>query len=391
MKIPPIEFEDEWLPESFLSILNITRDETSWNRLLCYFLNPTISPFRTKIIERFLNKLKENKKLDIENFDLENVKIERENLTPNNNQLDILIKSSTWFIWIELKVDSKEGDQQTIRYFKDDYLSKYDRKENYEHHEYIYIAPPGNEPESDEFQHVTWKNIVNWLDIEWEEDEVGKKQLDIFLHSIEYELGLDETKTKKRGIKYLNYWYENSETLNKLENLRKNFKNLVEGYSMGKKNRGIKPWWEPFLENPPERWNENWNVNKESKWGQIYLTRWKIDENEPPLHLEHYPNKKEHFKNGMLNMHFHWEPSGQFTKELREEIRSKIKSSNEMIDLLDKYSISVKDKSDKVILKKEYRFEIDENPIKSRTKVLRSAFDEFEPATQKIDEFIQSY
>lgn len=391
--LPSIEFKDQWLPDSFLSVLDMELDETSWNRLLHYFLNPKTSPFNTLFIENFLYKLREYNKIGIDRFDFENITVKREEPTPENNQIDIIIKSTDWFIWIELKVDSKEGDKQTKRYFKDNYLGKTDRKENYDQQEYLYIAPPGNEPKCDEFQHVTWRKIINWIDLEEEKNEIGKKQLDIFLHAIEYELGVNENMVKEKCKKYLEYWNDNADKLRKLEKIRKKFEQLIEDYSTGERNYGIEPWWDSFLENPPESWNHKWNVKTTSRYGQIYLDDWESwkDMYGLSIHLEHHPHSQSDFKNGKLKMELHCETYSSINsnaRELRKAIRKEIDSSTELEDLADQNNINIKNRG-KVFFKKEYIFQVREEPIKNRTKSLRCAFDKFEPIAKKLNDIVQ--
>jgi len=74
--LPEFEYKDRWRPDSLLSVVKLGKDETSWNRMLNYFLDPIRSPFETDMLELFLEKLRDDGKIDIEDFDRDKIKQE---------------------------------------------------------------------------------------------------------------------------------------------------------------------------------------------------------------------------------------------------------------------------------------------------------------------------
>jgi len=87
-------------------------------------------------------------------------------------------------------------------------------------------------------------------------------------------------------------------------------------------------------------------------------------------------------------MELHCETHSPHARDFRKSIQNKIESSTELKDLAEKNSIKIKTRG-KVFFKKEYNFQVIEEPVKNRTETLRRAFNEFEPIGEKLNEILQ--
>jgi hypothetical protein len=113
-------------PKSMLQILASQRAEQKWNTLLTYFLDPSQPHgFGADLLKVFLDKTNQvtDDEIDYSHRDIEQVKVDTEVESPQNNRPDILIRASDeWFVCIEAKVGSSEGDRQTQRYVADTHI-----------------------------------------------------------------------------------------------------------------------------------------------------------------------------------------------------------------------------------------------------------------------------
>lgn len=113
-------------PKSTLRILGTTRSEQRWNRFLAYFLDPSEPHgFDADLLRSFLEMVQRETETDLEYFnrELQEIQVDTELTSPQNNRLDIAIRApGSWFIWAESKVDASEGRQQTERYIEDTHV-----------------------------------------------------------------------------------------------------------------------------------------------------------------------------------------------------------------------------------------------------------------------------
>lgn len=112
---------------------------------MTYFLEPSQPHgFDADLLKAFLDKAGQVTGDEIEYYhrDIEHVSVETEVRSPQNNQPDILIRApDEWFVCIESKVDSSEGDRQTERYVKDTHIGNELKDEHPEDGRY-YLFPP---------------------------------------------------------------------------------------------------------------------------------------------------------------------------------------------------------------------------------------------------------
>ena len=151
-------------PKTTLEILEKHYDEDHWNRLLRYFLDSKEPHgFDEAVLLQFLELVEE--RCDGFHFDryaVDEVDVQREVVTPNDNRADIIITyEQEWFIWIEMKVRSREGTNQTNRYVEDDYIgetlkSTFDEANRF----YVYLAPDRSTADADAFVNLDWTTLI---------------------------------------------------------------------------------------------------------------------------------------------------------------------------------------------------------------------------------------
>jgi hypothetical protein len=113
-------------PKPMLRILGSARSEQKWNTMLAYFLDPTQPHgFGADLLKAFLDRVGQvtDDEIDYYHRDIEQVTVDTEVTSPQDNRLDILIRvPDEWFVCIESKVDASEGNRQTQRYVEDTHI-----------------------------------------------------------------------------------------------------------------------------------------------------------------------------------------------------------------------------------------------------------------------------
>lgn len=92
-------------PKPMLRILGSSRAEQKWNTLLAYLLDPSQPHgFGADLLKVFLDKASQviDDEIDYYHRDIEQVSVDTEVESPQNNRPDILIRASgEWFVCIE--------------------------------------------------------------------------------------------------------------------------------------------------------------------------------------------------------------------------------------------------------------------------------------------------
>lgn len=266
--------EMEEPPPTTLQVLGRSRRETYWQRLLVYFLSPDEAHgLEDAVIEHVLTALSDRSDFDFDfsRLSLDNVQVEREVAT-GHGRPDIVIWSATdWFICFELKVDSTEGQDQTLRYVSVDAFDEIDLNKNDvpdDGHHYIYLAPEDVAgPDADEFTHISW----SWVSSELQSflsESYGEYpfrttvQLHDFADTIRSELTMTEYQENQREkVELAIDHYE--PMMEVLEALEDHVEDLI--------NR----WPDWFIERNPNGWNETWQARvTNNRYKTVYRDEW---------------------------------------------------------------------------------------------------------------------
>jgi hypothetical protein len=325
-------------PYTTLQILNRGHRERAWHKTLEYFIDPDKPHgFGTEVLDRFLSTIQEHEETDFRysEFNLENVRIESEVDTPHG-RIDLVVTSGQeWFLCVELKVESKEGTQQTERYVETENIGDV-TKEEFSDGSYIYISKEsGDSPSADEFADVSWKAIVKGFENILSESR-GRyparslAQLSDFVDTVKEETGMTEDTYEQEQRKKAKLYAEHQEAI---EEARDAFNHIVER----EQNR----WSERFVsEFELPSWDDEWNCDTGEK-GQIYMDNWRLNSNMNPtavtsadnrvqLHFVHLIRDEDALRDGRLIFETKW-PSGDeirdrfdewFTKKGEERVKS---------------------------------------------------------------------
>ena len=108
---------------NIFSILKMERLEVKTHSSFLYeLINPNGTHYQgDKYLRIFIDKV-----LEIDDFDFENVKVERETFTNTSRRIDFTIENKDYYIAIEMKIDATDQDNQLSDYFE--YAKKQDKK-----------------------------------------------------------------------------------------------------------------------------------------------------------------------------------------------------------------------------------------------------------------------
>lgn len=162
--------EAEEPPPTTLQILGRNRRERDWQQILVHLLSPDEAHGLDRaMLEHFLKSLADRDDLEytFSRFDLADVQVEQEIVTSRGRPDVVLWSSEDWFVCLELKVDSSEGDDQTRRYVEVESFRSIGLEKSEvppDGHHYVYLAPDdAPPPEADEFTHVSWEWVASEL------------------------------------------------------------------------------------------------------------------------------------------------------------------------------------------------------------------------------------
>lgn len=303
-------------PKPMLRILGSTRSEQTWNTLLAYFLDPSQPHgFGADLLKQFLDKATAVTDCDIEYYhrDLEQVTVETEVTSPQDNRLDIVIRvPERWFVCLECKVDASEGHRQTQRYIEDTHLGS-EPKERYPgNHHYLFLSKQYTaDSAADGFADIYWRDVVeafqNKLQVSRGQYPTRSvSQLDDFLSTVISVTNMaddDFEQTQKEKVRLLGEYRDDiDELLEAAESLRQ---------------RAVDEWPQLFrAQLADELWTEEWTTRSEPReWGCLFQHGWYLDDDnlEPTtvaeethgstgfrLHFNHLIRNEESFSRGTL-------------------------------------------------------------------------------------------
>lgn len=310
-------------PPTTLQVLGRSRREGDWQRLLAYFLTPEAPHgLNHSVTEQFLQGLSSRDDVEFEfsRFDLEDVEIATE-VPTSRGRLDVVMWcEDEWFVLLELKIDSAEGDAQTQRYvcadsFENIGLDPTAVPENRRH--YLYVTPDRSHPKAAEFVPVAWSWIASQLRAVQESDYGSypartTSQLDDFIDTIETELTMTEheqNEAEKAGL-YVDYYNEifevesafESEWTELVDNWGRQLAGALSDARLVEDPEGVPPVPDEdvMLELPdgPDR-RRYWLCRQSNgKWAWLFPTDWwtHLDRDEPV-----YRNEKPNARVGFLH------------------------------------------------------------------------------------------
>lgn len=279
-----------------LHVLGLETQETGWNTILSYFLNPTEPHgFSTDLLKAFLLALESNTELEFDFDRLDPGKLDVRSewvMRDLGVRPDITIYSErSWFLIIEMKVGSSEHEDQTLDYVRSEKIGTIDKsefgeknKENEQrieerekgkkgNHNYVYLAPKSAaSAKATGFTNISWREVVEQLE-EFEHQSYGRyptrshAQLDDFLDTIRRELYMTDEKIEQDEIDKMQLYFEYAETFSEAEDALDNVQ-----------KRERKMWQERFLNDfKPPGWNdEKWRCRGD--FAHIYRTEWQLTE-----------------------------------------------------------------------------------------------------------------
>lgn len=327
-------------PKTTLQLQGRVDVEDAWQSYLTYFLDPDATHgLGTDGLVRFLRGLDEVADTDVPTRVSEDVEVEDEVGSPNNNIPDIVIEEPhEFFICCELKLYSSEGENQTQRYIEDNYIGNTLKEQFPDHsHHYVYIRRPDTPTaEADGFVNITWREVREWFNSLLIKNQ-GRyptrttAQLADFLDTIHQDMTEDEhiqTAQEKMQL-YLNHQ----------DAIREAREGLDTVYEHEKQN-----WRRRFIEGYlPENWGNDWHTNP-TKYGQIYHSKWRQDDGllkddtEIRLHFVHLIRNKDSFTDGKLTFQLRMPNGGEYRDRFEDLFMSE-RFTDELDPLLGKYDI----------------------------------------------------
>lgn len=190
-------------PKSMLRILGSTRSEQKWNTILAYFLDPSQPHgFDADLLKAFLDVAHNETDAEIEYYhrDIEMVEVDTEEISPQNNRPDIVIRApEEWFVCIESKIESTEGERQTERYLEDTHIGSDEKSEFPEDgHYYLFLSKQYTaNSRADGFSDLYWNQVVNVFHEKLRRShgkypERSVNQLEDFLSTISQVISMEE-------------------------------------------------------------------------------------------------------------------------------------------------------------------------------------------------------
>jgi len=389
-------------PKPMLRILGSARTEQKWNILLAYFLDPSQPHgFGADLLKAFLDKAGQVTDTEIEYYhrDIEEVAVETEVTSPQDNRLDILIRTpAEWFVCIESKVDASEGDRQTHRYIEDTHIGNEEKTEYPEDGQYYLFLSKKHAPDSsaDGFADLSWRAVVEAFQTELnlshgQYPERSVSQLEDFLSTIITVTNMEEDdfeQIQKEKVQLLSEYRDDiDELLEAAESLRE---------------RSIEEWPELFRSQVDDDiWTDEWHTRDDyGKYGCIFRDGWyrdnedlapTLDHNETRggrgirLHFVHLIRKQQSFSEGQLTYILR-SPANVDLRDEFNRLYNSQKWQDQLEPLLDEQGISNKG-NQRDYTKKTY--EVDQSGLpESYFETLAVAFEEHLPVAEVIDEIL---
>jgi hypothetical protein len=301
-------------PKPMLRILGSARAEQKWNILLAYFLDPSQPHgFNATLLKVFLDNVSQvtDDRIDYYHREFSQVTVETEVASPQNNRPDLLIRApGEWFVCVESKVDSSEGDRQTQRYIEDTHIGTEEKDAYPEDGQHYLFLSKKYAPDSSAagFEDLSWRDVVgafqNELNLSHGQyPERSVSQLEDFLSTIITVTNMEDDdfeQIQKEKVQLLSeYRDEIDELLNAADALHE---------------RAVEDWAEMFRSQVnDEVWTDEWHL-RDDEYGRIFKHGWYLDSNLEPtinpdeawgdsglrIHFMHYIRKKPSFRRGEL-------------------------------------------------------------------------------------------
>lgn len=389
-------------PKSTLRILGSARSEQTWNTLLTYFLDPNQPHgFGIDLLTSFLDGVQQETDSSLEYYHrhLENIEVETEVTSPDNNRPDVVIRApGYWFLCIESKVDSTEGDQQTTRYVEDIHIGS-EEKTMYpdDGQHYVFLSKKYTPDSSDDrFGDLYWRHIVESFETVLERShgrypERSVSQLREFLSTITQVTNMEDddfTAIQKEKVQLLSEYRGDIDTLlDAAESLRQ---------------RAIEDWPELFKSHVDEElWTDKWHTRADpGKWGCLFKDDWYLDDDdlEPTidrtdthgqnglrLHFVHLIRNEESFSRGKLTFILRC-PTRVDLRDEFHHLYNSDRLQDRIEPILDKAEITNKGQ------KKDYTektYDVDQSGLpESYFETLATAFAEHQPFADVVDDIV---
>ena len=128
---------------NIFSILKMEKLEVNTHSSFLYeLINPNGTHYQgDKYLRIFIDKV-----LEIDDFDFENVKVERETFTNTSRRIDFTIENKDYYIAIEMKIDATDQDNQLSDYFE------YAKKQNKSFFKVYYLTLNGRDASDKSFK-----------------------------------------------------------------------------------------------------------------------------------------------------------------------------------------------------------------------------------------------
>lgn len=387
-------------PKPILRILGSMRAEQKWNSLLAYFLNPS-NPhgFDADILKAFLDKANEMTTTEIDYYhrDLEQLSVDTELQSPEDNRPDILIRSpGEWFVCLECKVESSEGDRQTQRYIEDSHIASESKSEYPEDgRHFLFLSKKHSaDSEANEFQDLYWRHVVEGFQTllntsHGKYPDRSVSQLEDFLSTIITVTNMQEDdfeRTQKEKVRLLSEYRAEIDELLQAANLLR--------------ERALEEWPERFQrEVDDDLWTETWNA-RDTKWGTIHPDGWYLDDDLNPtdnvdetrggdglrLHFMHFLQDEESFGQGKLRYELVCNTGSQVRDEFHRLYQTP-RWRNELEEILGEKNITYRGN------KSEYThktYQVDQSGLpESYFETLAVAFEEHLPVAEIVDEILR--
>jgi len=310
----------------------------------------------------------------------------------------VLRTPGDWFLCIESKVDSTEGNQQTTRYVEDTHIGS-EEKTTYpdDGQHYLFLSKKyAPTPSADRFRDLYWRHVVESFETVLKRShgcypERSVSQLREFLSTITQVTNMEEddfTEIQKEKVQLLSEYRNDIDTLlDAAESLRQ---------------RAIEDWPELFKSCVDEElWTDEWHTRlNPRKWGCLFKDGWYLDDDdlEPTidrrdthgqnglrLHFVHLIRNEESFSHGNLTFILRCPTR----VDLRDEF-NRLYNSDRWQDriepTLDDAEITNKGQK-KDYTRKTYDFDQSGLP-ESYFETLATAFAEHQPLADVVDEIV---
>lgn len=412
-------------PQTFLHLLGKESEETDWNTILSYFLDPSEPHgFGTDLLEAFLLLLEENSELDFDfdrlDFGELTVKSEWQMRTEANvkPRPDITIYSGrNWFVVVEMKVDAPERNNQTWQYVCSDYIGTIDKSEFGEpeeegqpesreneksledriSHNYVYLAPEtADDASAPQFTNISWREVIEALG-RFEYQSHGRypakshAQLSDFFDTIRRELNMTDENFEENQMEKMRLYFEYAD---EIDDAQEAFDEWHENIEEG-------GWKERFLRDfEPPSWSDRWRADP-SGFGHIYRADWQTNdkkdegwrqtenrefttdkpESEYRIDFVHKPQNREMFKQGRLTFQIYCPK--MTAQDFTDEFSERFHNDESVIESLQKQDITRKNEAKMWHTEKVYPFDPEELPD-SYYETLRTAFEEHQEIADHI-------